>query len=159
MTLLLEMTDADRPGAHSWVRKMLGIAMEGEQTNYIWGVIDIIPHTNFPDIRNKSVIHSENGSCMIIPREGDKVRLYIQLSEKDNVYDFATGRVDKSRFGPRQILEVNSCTTCCDLWKSYHFMLGRPENSRTVHFWRSWIIWLVDHLHEWVAFSHRSSNV
>ena len=116
MTSLLETTDADQPGAHSWVRKALGIAMEGEQTNYIWGVIDIIPHTNFPDIRNKSVIHSENGSCMIIPREEDKVRLYIQLSEKDNVYDFATGRIDKSRFGPRKILEVISCSTCCDLW-------------------------------------------
>ena len=115
MTSLHETTNADRPGAHSWVRKTLGIAMEGEQTNYIWGVIDIIPQTNFPDIRNKSVIHSENGSCMIIPREEDKVRLYIQLSEKDGVYDLATGRVDKSRFGPRKIFEVMSCTTCFDL--------------------------------------------
>ncbi|KAJ3560843.1 hypothetical protein NP233_g10569 [Leucocoprinus birnbaumii] len=93
-------------GAHSWVRKALGITMEGEQTDYIWGVVDLIPETNFPDIRNKSAIHSENGSCMIIPREGDGVRLYIQLSEKDGAVDLATGRVDKSRIGPRKILEV-----------------------------------------------------
>lgn len=93
-------------GAHSWVRKALGITMEGEQTDYIWGVVDMIPETNFPDIRNKSAVHSENGSCMIIPREGDGVRFYIQLSEKDGGVDLATGRVDKSRIGPRKILEV-----------------------------------------------------
>jgi len=116
MTSLPEMTNADRTGAHSWVRKTLGIAMEGKQTNYIWGVIDIIPHKTFHGIQNKSIIHSENGSCMIIPREEDKVRLYIQLSEKDNIYDFVTGRIDKSRLGPRNILEVISCSICCDLW-------------------------------------------
>lgn len=40
----------------------------------------------------------------------------------------------------------------------HHLMSGRSENSRPVHLWRSWIIWLVDHLHEWVAFCHRSNN-
>ncbi|EEB89627.1 hypothetical protein MPER_12256, partial [Moniliophthora perniciosa FA553] len=36
-------------GAHSWVRQTLGIAMEGEHTDYVWGVIDMVPDTNFPD--------------------------------------------------------------------------------------------------------------
>ncbi|CAL1714087.1 unnamed protein product [Somion occarium] len=95
-------------GAHSWVRKTLGIIMDGEQTDYIWGVVDLIPSTNFPDIRNRCAIHSSNGSCMIIPREGDKVRLYIQLSDKDVVVDKATGRVDKekTKVGPEELLEV-----------------------------------------------------
>ena len=69
MTSLLEMTYVDWTGAHSWVRKTLTIAMEGEQTNYIWGTIDIIPHKNFHGIQSKSVIHSENGSCMIIQKK------------------------------------------------------------------------------------------
>ena len=34
-------------GAHSWTRRQLGFEMEGEQTDYIWGVLDIIPITNF----------------------------------------------------------------------------------------------------------------
>lgn len=92
-------------GAHSWVRKAFGITMEGEQTEYVWGVVDIVPDTNFPDIRNKTVIHSTNGSCMIIPREGDKVRLYVQLSEND-IVDPGSGRVDKTRMSSEQILEV-----------------------------------------------------
>ena len=55
-----------------------------------------MPSTNFPDIRNRTAIHSPNGSCMIIPREGDKVRLYIQLSEEDVEKDIETGRLNKS---------------------------------------------------------------
>jgi phenol 2-monooxygenase len=56
--------------------------MEGEQTDFIWGVLDAIPVTDFPDIRKRCAIHSEkSGSVMIIPREDGLVRLYIQLSE------------------------------------------------------------------------------
>lgn len=38
-------------GARSWVRQQLGFKLEGESTDYIWGVLDIIPITDFPDIR------------------------------------------------------------------------------------------------------------
>ncbi|KAF8841424.1 hypothetical protein BDN67DRAFT_967176 [Paxillus ammoniavirescens] len=92
-------------GAHSWVRKALNITMEGENTEAIWGVIDIIPDTDLPDIRKVTRIHSINGTCMVVPRENDKVRLYIQLSGGD-VFDPSTGRVDKSRMSPEKLLEV-----------------------------------------------------
>ncbi|KAK1231895.1 hypothetical protein PQX77_004986 [Marasmius sp. AFHP31] len=105
-------------GAHSWVRKALGIAMEGEHTNYVWGVIDMIPDTDFPDIRNKSAVHSNNGSCMIIPREGDLVRVYIQLGSES--IDATNGRVDKSNLGPEKLLAVAQ--------KSFHpFTFKTPE--------------------------------
>ncbi|THU93886.1 hypothetical protein K435DRAFT_724952 [Dendrothele bispora CBS 962.96] len=92
-------------GAHSWVRKSFGIAMEGEQTDYVWGVVDMIPDTDFPDIRNKTALHSNNGSCMIIPREGDKVRLYIQVEGKAAI-DAKSGRIEKGRLGPNELLDV-----------------------------------------------------
>ncbi|KAI6044134.1 FAD binding domain-containing protein [Pisolithus marmoratus] len=92
-------------GAHSWVRKAFGITMDGDQTDYVWGVVDMIPDTNFPDIRTRTAIHSVSGSLMTIPREDEKVRLYVQLSE-DDVVDPATGRVNKSRSSPEKILEV-----------------------------------------------------
>jgi len=92
-------------GAHSWVRKSLNIVMEGEQTDYIWGVVDLTPDTDFPDIRNRCAIHSSEGSCMIIPREGDKVRLYIQLDDK-NVHVTSNGRIDKNKLQPTILLEV-----------------------------------------------------
>ncbi|KAK3312728.1 phenol 2-monooxygenase [Apodospora peruviana] len=69
-------------GAHSWVRKQLGIEHKGETTDYVWGVLDIVPVTDFPDIRKRCSIHSKDGgSIMVIPRENGIVRLYIQLRE------------------------------------------------------------------------------
>ena len=65
----------------------------------------MIPETDFPDIRNRCAIHSNNGSCMIIPREGDKVRLYVQVTAND-VVDPETGRIDKSRIGPERLVQV-----------------------------------------------------
>ncbi|KAF9046227.1 FAD binding domain-containing protein [Panaeolus papilionaceus] len=95
-------------GAHSWVRKHFGIVIEGEQTDYIWGVIDFkAPETDFPDIRNRCNIHSSTGSCMIIPREDDKVRIYMQLDDKSVANSMMTnGRVDKSKIGPHALFEV-----------------------------------------------------
>ena len=34
-------------GAHSKVRNQLGLVMEGQQTESVWGVMDIIPITDF----------------------------------------------------------------------------------------------------------------
>lgn len=72
-------------GAHSWTRRQLGLPMEGEQTDYVWGVIDIIPLSNFPDIRQACAIHSTvAGSILNVPREDRLNRLYIQLGLEDN---------------------------------------------------------------------------
>ncbi|KZS94662.1 hypothetical protein SISNIDRAFT_452748 [Sistotremastrum niveocremeum HHB9708] len=90
-------------GAHSWVRKTLGFAMEGEQTEFVWGVVDTIPDTDFPDIRNRCAIHSPNGSCMVIPREGDMVRLYIQLTDSQII---EAGRLNKGKINCDQLLQV-----------------------------------------------------
>ncbi|KAF7332387.1 hypothetical protein MKEN_00120500 [Mycena kentingensis (nom. inval.)] len=112
-------------GAHSWVRKNVNIAMEGSQTEFVWGVVDFVPKTDFPDIRNRCAIHSENGSCMVIPREGDKVRLYIQLDGKDGVMNTASGRIDKQLITPEKLLEVAR--------KSFHpYKFETPE---TIEWW------------------------
>lgn len=34
-------------GGHSWTRRQVGLPLEGEQSDHIWGVIDIVPLTNF----------------------------------------------------------------------------------------------------------------
>ncbi|KAI5962614.1 uncharacterized protein KGF55_003690 [Candida pseudojiufengensis] len=110
-------------GAHSWVRKQLNINMEGEHTDFVWGVMDIVPITNFPDIRSRCAVHSkDSGSMMIIPRENDLVRFYIQLKEvdrdvstKDETREFmgncddklasSKGRIDRSKITPESILK------------------------------------------------------
>ncbi|MDA3625256.1 FAD-dependent monooxygenase [Saccharopolyspora sp. WRP15-2] len=67
-------------GSRSGTREAIGRRLEGDATNQSWGVLDVLAVTDFPDIRLKSAIHSEQGSILIIPREGGYlVRLYIEL--------------------------------------------------------------------------------
>jgi phenol 2-monooxygenase len=56
--------------------------MVGDSSDSVWGVMDVYPITNFPDIRKKAMLQSQNnGNLMIIPREGDEmVRFYIELA-------------------------------------------------------------------------------
>lgn len=109
-------------GAHSWVKKQMAILMDGESTDYVWGVVDMVPITNFPDIRKRCAIHSkDSGSVMVIPREKGMVRLYIQLKEverdgqtksnseflggKQDVETSKKGRIDRSKITPELILK------------------------------------------------------
>jgi phenol 2-monooxygenase len=71
-------------GAHSVVRRSMGLRLDGESLDHIWGVVDLVVDTDFPDIRRRTAIHSPAGSVMIIPREriatGDFLtRLYVQI--------------------------------------------------------------------------------
>ncbi|KAF7166861.1 hypothetical protein CNMCM5623_000415 [Aspergillus felis] len=67
-------------GAHSWLRKNLGIRLEGQSSDYQWGVVDFIPITNFPDIRKRCIVKSKYGTLMVVPREKRLVRVYSELS-------------------------------------------------------------------------------
>ncbi|MBT00448.1 MAG: phenol 2-monooxygenase [Oceanospirillaceae bacterium] len=70
-------------GARSSVRNAIGKELVGDALNQAWGVMDVLLNTDFPDIRLKSLIHSNNeGNMLIIPREGGyMVRLYIELDK------------------------------------------------------------------------------
>ncbi|MBC9247620.1 FAD-dependent monooxygenase [Paracoccus sp. 11-3] len=70
-------------GARSTVRKSMGHDLKGEAARQLWGVMDVLAVTDFPDIRLKAAIQSaDQGSILIIPREGGyMVRMYIELAE------------------------------------------------------------------------------
>ena len=111
-------------GAHSWTRQQLGFCLQGEQTDSIWGVLDIIPITNFPDIRMRCAIRSAgSGSMMIIPRENKLVRFYIQLKGIDS----AGQQTDPSKITPQIILKAAQrimtpyelVYSHCDWWTVY----------------------------------------
>ena len=81
----------------------------------------MVPITNFPDIRSRCAIHSkESGSVMVIPRENDLVRFYIQLKEVEREESSpgdkefsgtveerrsSKGRIDRSKITPESILK------------------------------------------------------
>lgn len=84
-------------GAKSIVRDILGVETEGERTDELWGVIDFIVDSDFPDIRRHTNINanvdSENNlqvtsGGLLIPRERQSngeylTRIYMDLTTKE----------------------------------------------------------------------------
>ncbi|MGO1544340.1 MAG: FAD-binding monooxygenase [Gulosibacter sp.] len=69
-------------GASSKVRKSIGRRLKGDTSNHAWGVMDVLSETDYPDVRLKSIIHSDAGSILHIPREGGYLtRIYVDLGE------------------------------------------------------------------------------
>jgi phenol 2-monooxygenase len=79
----------------------------------VWGVIDFVPGpaTDFPGVRQKSYVFSQHGSCLLIPRERDIVRVYKQLDSKA-VLD-AQGLVDRKLVSPEQLMKVRGRDFVC----------------------------------------------
>nr|POE72185.1 phenol hydroxylase [Quercus suber] len=68
-------------GARSFIRQQLGVQItHKDPIAHVWGVMDGVVRTDFPDIKMKCTIHSDAGSIMVIPRENNMVRLYIQIA-------------------------------------------------------------------------------
>lgn len=80
--------------------RQLGLSLEGESANSLWGVLDAVVVTDFPDIRLKSSIQSKDaGSILVVPREKDLVRFYVQMGSTD-----PNERFDRSSISPESIV-------------------------------------------------------
>ncbi|KAK4136361.1 hypothetical protein BT67DRAFT_373541 [Trichocladium antarcticum] len=86
-------------GAHSKVRKSIPDAKPiGMSQPSLWGVLDGELITNFPDIWSKVLVFSEEfGSILIIPRERNMTRFYIELK--------STLKGDKSQLGQEFVMQ------------------------------------------------------
>ncbi|KAK2029136.1 FAD binding domain-containing protein [Colletotrichum zoysiae] len=76
-------------GARSLVRKSIpGTYAQGTPHTSVWGVLDGELETDFPDIWSKTVVFSENhGSILIIPRERNMTRFYIEMKSSTSSKD------------------------------------------------------------------------
>jgi phenol 2-monooxygenase len=62
-------------GAASMVRKSLNIPFDGTSTDIYWGILDCVFETDYPHAWVfGSVISSNHGGCVIIPREDGYIR-------------------------------------------------------------------------------------
>lgn len=90
-------------------------------------MIDVIPKTDFPDIRKNCIIRSvKSGSLMLIPRQDKLVRFYVQLQTQSLAKE-GEPRFDKSRYTQAHILETANKVLSpykltyhyCDWWSVY----------------------------------------
>lgn len=76
-------------GARSRVRQGIPDSYaEGNPHDSYWGVLDGELDTDFPDLWSKTVVYSEeHGSVLIIPRERNLTRFYIEVKNQQNSID------------------------------------------------------------------------
>ncbi|KAL4890074.1 FAD binding domain-containing protein [Aspergillus ambiguus] len=105
-------------GASSAIRHKLQIPFDGVSTDIYWGIMDCIFETDYPHAWIfGSVISTEHGGCVIIPRENGYIRLYTQLNvsqtgplaasrqAKDPSFSETGGQVDIHSITPEEVLE------------------------------------------------------
>ncbi|KAL1970194.1 hypothetical protein VTN77DRAFT_5354 [Rasamsonia byssochlamydoides] len=132
-------------GAHSVVRRCMGLKLEGETTDHIWGVVDLVVDTDFPDIRRRCAIHSPATSVMVIPREriatGDYLtRLYVQVPGVVNHSDqsvSSNSARDDARERRKQVTLEGIFQHAAEAFKPYYI---RPKADGAVDWWAAYQI-------------------
>ncbi|KAL2075058.1 hypothetical protein VTL71DRAFT_8838 [Oculimacula yallundae] len=134
-------------GAKSTVRNYMNVGTEGEVKEELWGVIDLVADSDFPDLRRQS---SMNGGeftgglkgGFIVPRErlsnGDWLtRLYLDMSVTNNEADLS----DNTPAEPQQqatkekrdrITEALILERAADLFHPFRFQVKKGTK---VHWW------------------------
>ncbi|KAJ5947865.1 hypothetical protein N7466_000880 [Penicillium verhagenii] len=130
-------------GAHSVVRRCMGLKLEGESLDHIWGVVDLVAETDFPDIRRRCAIHSPAGSVMVIPREriatGEYLtRLYVHVPETVDPGDAdrVEGESEDARARRSKITLEGILKQAADAMKPYYI---RPKGG-VVDWWAAYQI-------------------
>ncbi|CAG8185028.1 unnamed protein product [Penicillium nalgiovense] len=122
-------------GAHSWVRNQLDVPADEVSEASTWGVLDIVPITDFPDIRRACSIHSRShGSIMTVPRENRLVRFYIHLRDEhkaEALKNYNPSPRDMVEMADRIIWPYNLTYSHCDWWSIYPVRLRLHTTSCT----------------------------
>ncbi|KAI1261350.1 FAD binding domain-containing protein [Xylariaceae sp. FL1019] len=121
-------------GAASMIRKGLDIPFDGVSTDIYWGIMDCVYITDYPHAWVfGSVVSSEHGGCVIIPREDGYIRLYTQLDlsmtgrlaasrqAKDPMFNEAGGGIDVHSITPEEVLEQAN-----RIFSPYKLKFGAP---------------------------------
>ncbi|KAH1335533.1 hypothetical protein KXX35_006063 [Aspergillus fumigatus] len=136
-------------GAHSVVRRCMGLKLVGESMDHIWGVVDLVVDTDFPDIRRRCAIHSPAGSVMVIPREriatGDYLtRLYVQVPQEtppEESQKPVNGTTAQSKGDARarrsQVTQESIFRHAAQAFKPYYI---RPKEEGAVDWWAAYQI-------------------
>ncbi|KAK3900941.1 FAD binding domain-containing protein [Staphylotrichum tortipilum] len=105
-------------GARSWLRKQLDVVLEGDLTDSVFGVVDFIPKTNFPDIRRVCYLRAAKGTILVVPRNDREVRLYIPVESGSALPDPKELTLDRIMAAAREIIAPYSLDAGAVSWWS-----------------------------------------
>ncbi|PVH82377.1 phenol monooxygenase [Cadophora sp. DSE1049] len=144
-------------GAKSTARSCMKVEIEGDMTEELWGVIDLVVDSDFPDVRRQTSINSIAGEdndysggvrgAFIVPRErqpnGDFLtRLYLDMTVKgEHRSDEAISSAEQQRQATREkrdrITEALILERAAHLFRPYRFEVKKGTK---VYWWAAFRI-------------------
>lgn len=74
-------------GAHSWVRRAVGLVPEGERSASFWGAMDVVLDSDLSTLGGINIFQRGGHSIILLPREADMTRIYVPLGTEGGPFD------------------------------------------------------------------------
>lgn len=74
-------------GAHSWVRRAIGLVPEGERSSTFYGALDVVLDSDLPTLGGMNIFERRGQSLMTLAREADLTRIYVPLGTSGEPFD------------------------------------------------------------------------
>lgn len=74
-------------GAHSWVRRTIGLVPEGERSSSFFGAMDVVLDSDLTTLGGINIFQRHGHSVVLLPREADMVRIYVPLGTSGEPFD------------------------------------------------------------------------
>ncbi|KAK4197635.1 FAD binding domain-containing protein [Triangularia verruculosa] len=115
-------------GARSWLRKQLNVILEGDLTDSVFGVVDMVPKSNFPDIRRVCYLRAASGTILLVPRSNREVRMYIPVESGTALPDPKDLTFDRIMDATRKIIAPYTMDVGSVSWWSAYRVRQRVGN-------------------------------
>ncbi|KAK4175404.1 putative phenol 2-monooxygenase [Triangularia setosa] len=115
-------------GARSWLRKQLNVSLEGDLTDSVFGVVDMVPKSNFPDIRRVCYLRAASGTILLVPRSNKEVRMYIPVESGTALPDPKDLTFDRILDAARKIIAPYTMNVGSVSWWSAYRVRQRVGN-------------------------------
>ncbi|KAK3956615.1 phenol 2-monooxygenase [Pseudoneurospora amorphoporcata] len=134
-------------GAHSWLRKQLQVQLEGDLTDSVFGVVDLIPKSNFPDLRRVCYLRASTGTILLVPRSNKEVRLYIPVESGSSLSDPKDLTFDRIISAARKIMSPYTLEVGSVSWWSAYRVGQRVGSHFSRHNERAFLVGDAVHTH------------
>ncbi|KAK3324410.1 FAD binding domain-containing protein [Cercophora scortea] len=134
-------------GARSWLRKQLNVTLEGDLTDSVFGVVDIVPKTNFPDIRRVCYLRADTGTILLVPRSNKEVRLYIPVESGSALPDPKDLTFERIMDAARRIISPYKLEAGSVTWWSAYRVGQRVGSHFSRHGERAFLVGDAVHTH------------
>ncbi|KAK3339043.1 FAD binding domain-containing protein [Neurospora tetraspora] len=134
-------------GAHSWLRKQLQVQLEGDLTDSVFGVVDLIPKSNFPDLRRVCYLRASTGTILLVPRSNKEVRLYIPVESGSSLSDPKDLTFDRIISAARKIMSTYTLEVGSVSWWSAYRVGQRVGSHFSRHNERAFLVGDAVHTH------------